>query len=147
MITGKDIKALRGKLNINQRELAEKLGVSVNTIQNYESGKKIPDSKMKLLSGIIQEYKIRDISHNNGIVGNAGGHIAQISVPAHAFSKIINDDGIEVTCDPVPDMDAQQTIIDLKNKIKLLESKIEHKDELMNKMSEEIEFLRGVIKK
>lgn len=44
-----DIKALRKQLGITQAELAKKLGVHARTVQNWESGTLIPDSKRKLL--------------------------------------------------------------------------------------------------
>ena len=44
-----DIKALRKKLGLTQEELAKRLGVHARTVQNWESGTLIPDSKRKLL--------------------------------------------------------------------------------------------------
>lgn len=40
---GPQIKAARKKLNLTQRQLAEKLGVATGTIQQYELGKRSPD--------------------------------------------------------------------------------------------------------
>lgn len=39
---GENLKKIRTSKNITQKELAEKLGVSVRTIQNYESGNREP---------------------------------------------------------------------------------------------------------
>lgn len=44
-----DIKALRKQLGLTQEELAKRLGVHARTVQNWESGTLIPDSKRKLL--------------------------------------------------------------------------------------------------
>jgi transcriptional regulator with XRE-family HTH domain len=45
-----DIKKLREMLNISQEKFAEMLGVSLRTIQNYESGGVIPKSKYAMLT-------------------------------------------------------------------------------------------------
>lgn len=44
-----DIKALRKQLGLTQGELAKRLGVHARTVQNWESGTLIPESKRKLL--------------------------------------------------------------------------------------------------
>lgn len=48
-----DIKEIRKSLGISQKELAEKVGVSANTIQNWEYGKPIPKSKNKILGSLL----------------------------------------------------------------------------------------------
>lgn len=48
-MNAEDVKKLRATLGITQRELAQKLGVSLKTITNYENGGVIPDSKRQLL--------------------------------------------------------------------------------------------------
>lgn len=47
-----DIKKLRENKGLTQQELAEKCGVTVRTVQNWEAGKKIPESAVRLLQGI-----------------------------------------------------------------------------------------------
>lgn len=49
IMTGEDIKAHRERLGLNQEEYAELLGLSKNTIWNYENGGKIPKSKIGIL--------------------------------------------------------------------------------------------------
>lgn len=41
-VTPDDIRAIRQRLDITQRELADRLGVSVNTISNWETGRSSP---------------------------------------------------------------------------------------------------------
>jgi len=48
-----EIKKRRKELGLNQEELAKKLGVSVKTISNYETGDVIPESKKELLRDIL----------------------------------------------------------------------------------------------
>lgn len=47
-----DIKELRRKNNLTQQELAEKCGVTLRTVQNWEQGKTIPDGAMILLESL-----------------------------------------------------------------------------------------------
>ena len=48
-----DIKEIRTKLSVTQEELAKMLGVSVRTVQNWESGAKIPESKHAILRDLV----------------------------------------------------------------------------------------------
>lgn len=48
-----EIKKARKKLGLSQGELAKKIGVSKNTVYNYENGKKIPESKITILRSIL----------------------------------------------------------------------------------------------
>ena len=49
---GKNLKFLRTQKGISQEEFAKRLGVSSRTVQNWECGKKIPDSKREILAKI-----------------------------------------------------------------------------------------------
>lgn len=51
------LKEYRKKHNITQLELAELLGVSFRTVQNYEAGGKIPQSKHEMLRRILHHYE------------------------------------------------------------------------------------------
>ena len=53
------IKLERKKLGITQKKLAEMLGVSTQTVNGYENGKEIPETKIPLL------IKIFDIEKSN----------------------------------------------------------------------------------
>lgn len=50
-----DIKNLRDKLNISQKELAERVGVHTRTVQNWEAGHEIPNSKSAILRNLFQK--------------------------------------------------------------------------------------------
>ena len=50
------LKELRKALNIKQREVAEKLGVRTGDVGGWESGRNIPDSRLRLL---CKEYNVR----------------------------------------------------------------------------------------
>lgn len=69
MITAEEIKQLRAKLCITQKELAEKIGVSRNTIINYEAGAAIPVAKQRLLQCLLMDVR-NNTSNNIRIVNN-----------------------------------------------------------------------------
>lgn len=50
----KEVIALRKKLNLTQESFGQLIGVSKNTVYNYEDGKKIPESKLRMLNNLIQ---------------------------------------------------------------------------------------------
>jgi len=52
-----DIIKVREELGLSHRELAEQLGVDRRTIVNYEQGRLIPGSKIKLLQMLLQEKR------------------------------------------------------------------------------------------
>lgn len=58
-ITGDQINRKRKELGLTQKQLAEKIGVSYQTIQNWESGKNIPKSKYQIL-----EKNLLNIRHS-----------------------------------------------------------------------------------
>lgn len=75
-----EIVEYRNKLGISQQELAHRLGVSTRTIQNWESGKTMPDKMMKLLRAINSQDSPGSGNVNNGHdqTINVNGDIAEI---------------------------------------------------------------------
>ncbi|WP_408041134.1 helix-turn-helix domain-containing protein [Tenacibaculum amylolyticum] len=65
VITSKTIKDFRKENNITQQALAELIGVTWRTIQNYESGGKIPKSKNVLFSNVFEEFSKKIESSTN----------------------------------------------------------------------------------
>ena len=55
-VNSETIKYFRKKHRITQAKLADILGVSHRTIQNYENGNPIPKSKLKLFYKIFEAY-------------------------------------------------------------------------------------------
>ena len=56
-----DVKIIRKSLNLTQEKFAKLIGVSKNTVLNYEKGKKIPNSKITILYNLMdndEELKI-----------------------------------------------------------------------------------------
>ncbi|MGG8497937.1 helix-turn-helix domain-containing protein [Tenacibaculum sp. TC6] len=54
-MTGEELKQNRKKLNLSQEELGKKLGLSKNTIYNYENGGVIPKSKLPVLINFFKQ--------------------------------------------------------------------------------------------
>lgn len=66
-MNGLQIKENREKQGLTQEGLAKLIGVSKNTILNYEKGKVIPESKNELLEKILLQNDIDIVSENNNI--------------------------------------------------------------------------------
>lgn len=67
-MTGADIVAYRKKYNLTQQEFADLVGVSKNTISNYEGGSVIPKSKLPILNNVLSD--IPNIGQNQVAVLN-----------------------------------------------------------------------------
>lgn len=50
-----NIKSIRAKLGLTQKQFAEKLGVTTNTVQNWEYGGTIPKAKHQILCSLIEQ--------------------------------------------------------------------------------------------
>ena len=64
-----DVKEIREKFGLSQEKLAKLLGVTTRTIQNWEAGNVIPDSKHEILRELMlkpQAYFGGDQSNVNG---------------------------------------------------------------------------------
>ncbi len=70
-MTGIELKNKREALGLSQKELATLIGVGKNTIYNYESGGKIPDSKVPILDSVLNR-DIETIEHKKTPLKEAG---------------------------------------------------------------------------
>jgi len=77
------VKEIRKKLGVSQTEFAEMLGVSTDTILNYEKGKVIPKSKIPLLQDIENQIE--------------AGNIEQINIKTNGtnINRLSNNDKLE----------------------------------------------------
>ena len=80
-----DIKKIRTDLGLTQVEFAKRLGISMRTVQNWESGGAIPESKHEILRGLKpQTYfggnvEQTNVMGNNNIQGGNAGFTAELS--------------------------------------------------------------------
>ena len=123
------VKEIRLALGLTQEQLAEKIGVTRNTIINYEKGGVISPAKQTLLENMLNDAR-NSISNNSGSVntGNVGGHNVTIHDPL--VKKIIGKDKIEIERDLTIDRHLQ-TIESLKSRVKDLERLLDAKDDII----------------
>lgn len=63
-MTAEELKTKRKLQGWTQSQLAQKIGVSKGTIINYEKGKKIPESKNKILQEVFIDHGPRNYALN-----------------------------------------------------------------------------------
>lgn len=51
-----DVKAIRQQLNMSQSEFARRFGFSVDALQNWEQGRRFPDSTARVLLRVIERH-------------------------------------------------------------------------------------------
>jgi transcriptional regulator with XRE-family HTH domain len=52
-----NIKKIRNKLNVTQKEFSELIGVDIKTVQNWEAGRKISATKYGIIQKLLNEKK------------------------------------------------------------------------------------------
>jgi DNA-binding XRE family transcriptional regulator len=107
MPTGIDIQTIRTNLQMTQIEFAELIGVDRRTIINYEQGKKIPATKVKLLQLMLENGAMKSIPDKNQRMA------LKAILPIESEVDILKGD-----------------IVDLKDHIKTLKEFIEEKNKL-----------------
>lgn len=80
-----NIKELRKKKGWSQDTLAKKLGVSRQTIVNYEKGEVIPESKKELLYNILQDATENIVQESSIDYQILPGYISFISIFIYAL--------------------------------------------------------------
>jgi transcriptional regulator with XRE-family HTH domain len=86
-----DVKVIREKLGISQEEFAKRLGVSSRTVQNWECGKKIPDSKREILAKIAGQSpsRLKSVQY----YGGASDSVVSLPlIPLDAVAGLPGDD-------------------------------------------------------
>lgn len=74
-----DVKKIRERLGLTQDELAKQIGVSRNTIINYEKGGVIPESKRTILGNLFKDGYIDNEENEVIIKGATPETIAQLA--------------------------------------------------------------------
>ena len=84
-ITASRIKALRVKLGLSQERFALLLGVSINSVCLWESGKIIPRDSQKLKIVSIRDMKKRELAKlmtEKNIMGDSSRKLSKVSIEA-----------------------------------------------------------------
>lgn len=105
-----DIKELRKRNNLTQQELADKCGVTLRTVQNWEMGRNVPESALILLNSL---WNNETISQNK-----EGSQYQTYLLPQSAMGGSLSDfgaDGVfpencERVISPIADVDFAITI-------------------------------------
>lgn len=53
-----NIKKIRSEYGYTQQSFADEIGVSIATVQNWEAGKTIPNTKIKIIETLIKQKSI-----------------------------------------------------------------------------------------
>ena len=75
-----DVKKLREKCGLTQQDLAEKCGVTLRTVQNWEKGKTIPESALRLLQTIGNNGETISSFASDNAVSVAAGRGSNVNV-------------------------------------------------------------------
>jgi putative transcriptional regulator len=55
-VEGPDVKHIRARYNLTQSEFAAMLGISVDTLQNWEQGRRSPQGPARVLLQVAERY-------------------------------------------------------------------------------------------
>lgn len=120
-----EIKEKRKKLGLTQKELANKLGVSVQTVNGYENGKEIPATKYQILDIILNKTDINYSNEPNEIYHLNPGTLQKIE---EIEEKITEREKIITLSNDLEFIDHQKEIIKLlKVQIELLKKSLDTK--------------------
>lgn len=94
-----NVKTIREKLDISQEEFAKLLGVSSRTVQNWERGKTIPDSKREMLLNLANGNKSSPLKPMPYFGGDDGSVVSLPLIPLDAVAGLPGDDNDGVLFD------------------------------------------------
>jgi DNA-binding XRE family transcriptional regulator len=117
-----DIHNIRTGLGMTQIEFAELIGVDRRTIINYEQGKKIPSTKIKLLQLML----------DNGVVANLPSKKERAAIKSSLHPETDTEN-------------LKEEIVELKDHIKTLKEFIEEKNKLAEMYRGENSYLKEKI--
>jgi transcriptional regulator with XRE-family HTH domain len=118
-MSGIDINQIRTSLGMTQIEFAELIGVDRRTIINYEQGKKIPSTKVKLLQLML----------DNGVVASLPNKAERAAIKSSLHPEADTEN-------------LKREIMDLKDHIKTLKEFLEEKNELADVYRSENSYLK-----
>ena len=81
-----DVKGIRTKIGLTQKELAEKIGITQRAVQKWEAGGVVPESKKKMLLSLLPTEDELNSYHING------SHSSQA---VGAGATAVNGDGVK----------------------------------------------------
>ncbi len=76
-----EVKNIRKNLKISQTDLARLLGISLRTVQNWEAGEKIPNTKHEMLRSLTNDYKRLKPTKEEEFEYKFGNRLHTIGIP------------------------------------------------------------------
>lgn len=94
IMTDLELKELRRKLDLTQVQLAKLIGVDVKTIQNWESGRKIPRSKDGILQSLTaRPHVVFGGQHvQNGDAVNGDKIVEEVADAKDSVEEVVKED-------------------------------------------------------
>jgi transcriptional regulator with XRE-family HTH domain len=107
---GLEVKKLRKKLKLTQKEFGELFGVSLRTVQNWESSKELSDKNWLLIKSKYAEYaqsEINDVNENNHLLNTEAeaiptNYLKVSMIPIHAQAGFLSGYGDQAYWDGMP---------------------------------------------
>lgn len=132
-----NIKKIRERKNLTQKQLAEIRGVTLRTVQNWEAGKTIPDNIVKLL----QTLNGKDEMISQSLFG-CGGDGKTINSPVE---QRVNGDGNKFSgsgdvSDGVPASLLQQALDEITQMRQLLSESVKNTNDLSQRLMNLLEM-------
>ena len=126
-MTDLELKDLRRKLDLTQVQLAQLIGVDVKTIQNWESGRKIPRSKDGILRSLLTKpHVVFGGQHvQNGDAINGDKIIQEVADVKDSVEEVVKE---EVNIKKVVTCETDRLLSLLEAKQKSLDNLIAQQD-------------------
>lgn len=115
-----DIKNIRKKMGLTQRQLADALCVDVRTVQNWEAGKVIPATKTEILHEMSCVPSPVNITQNSGNITNGDSNNIKSTVQRGSGAGL----AAEVAR-------LKEALDDKEKLIRTLEERLRDKDEII----------------
>ena len=129
-MTDLELKELRRKLDLTQVQLAQLIGVDVKTIQNWESGRKIPRSKDGILRSLLTKpHVVFGGQHvQNGDAVNGDKIVQEVADVKECVDEVVQE---EVNIKKVVACEADRLLSLLEAKQKSLDNLIAQQARLL----------------
>lgn len=86
-----DIERLRSLLDLTQEELAKKLGVSARTIQNWEAGRTIPQTKLSILQELSKKFPSEKFSIFEASGSPGAGFGNEVGISSEDLKRVLDE--------------------------------------------------------
>lgn len=126
---GLNIKEIRLKLGMNQTEFAKELGVTKNTVSNWEKKDKINSKTIKIIEDFVNKLNLKDLGYVN--LGDVTGSNNKIS-----NKNFLNEpkENYDKTPSKITELEEKIKKLEIKNQ-QLTEELLSCKDKLIDTLT------------